>query len=310
MKHNLKFKYIKKNLISDNNINYSYKKSLSKPSWIKVKLPSDFSTIHKIEKYMKEYNINSVCKEALCPNIAECFNNGTATFMILGKLCTRICTFCAVKHGKPLLPNHKEPDNIANIVNIMNLKYVVITSVTRDDLKDGGVNQFTKCIKKIRNLEKSIKIEILVPDFRGCVNYAIEAIRQEPPDVFNHNLENVPRLYKQIRPHANYKNSLNLLKKFKKFNPNVITKSGLMLGLGETLDEIINVMYDLRSHGVSMITLGQYLQPSKFHLPVYRYLLPEEFNLLYNKAKSLGFIHAFCGPFVRSSYNADLQHKN
>ncbi|MFT8229595.1 MAG: lipoyl synthase [Enterobacterales bacterium] len=290
-------------------INISNKKNeeniLSKPSWIKVKIPVDSDKIKLIKHILRKNNLHSVCEEASCPNLSECFNRGTATFMILGSICTRNCPFCDVKHGRPVKPDVNEPHKLATAIQDMKLKYVVITSVDRDDLKDGGAQHFVDCINSIRMQNNNIIIEILVPDFRGCTDKALNIINTIPPNIFNHNLENVPRLYKKIRPGANYKRSLNLLKKFKRCNKTIPTKSGLMVGLGETNDEIINVMYDLRSNDVTMITIGQYLQPSKKHLPVKRYVCPQEFKFLKEEAIKIGFTHAECGPFVRSSYHAD-----
>ncbi|AEI74798.1 Lipoyl synthase [Candidatus Moranella endobia PCVAL] len=279
----------------------------SKPPWMKIRLPVDSSRIKGIQAMMRKHGLHSVCEEASCPNLAECFNYGTATFMILGNICTRRCPFCDVKHGRPVTPDTKEPEHLAQAITEMKLRYVVVTSVDRDDLRDGGAQHFANCIRAIRNQNPSIRIEILVPDFRGCMDRALEIINVEPPDVFNHNLENVPRLYRQVRPGANYHRSLKLLANFKNANPNLQTKSGLMMGLGETTHEIINVMRDLYHHGVTMLTLGQYLQPSHNHLPVKRYVSPQEFNDLKQEALAIGFVYAACGPFVRSSYHADLQ---
>ncbi|WMY97533.1 MAG: lipoyl synthase [Arsenophonus sp.] len=285
-------------------------KKLKKPTWIKIKLPSNHKRIQKIKRIIKKNNLNSICEEASCPNIAECFNKGTATFMILGSICTRKCPFCNVNHGRPKLPDQNEPKKLAQAIKKMKLNYVVITSVDRDDLRDGGAKQFSYSINAIREENKNIKIEILVPDFRGCTKLALKILKNSPPDVFNHNIENVPRIYKIVRPGANYKKSLLLLKNFKKMNPNIPTKSGLMLGLGETDEEILEVMSDLRHHGVNMLTLGQYLQPSLNHLPVLRYITMEKFSFFKEKAKKMGFINVASGPLVRSSYHADLQAKN
>ena len=256
---------------------------------------------------MRKNNLHSVCEEASCPNLNECFNHGTATFMILGDICTRRCPFCDVGHGKPLAVNTEEPKKLAETVRDMNLRYVVITSVDRDDLRDGGSQHFADCIREIRLLSPNIKIEILVPDFKGRMDRALACFNDNLPDVFNHNLETAPHLYKQVRPGADYKWSLQLLKKFKEQHPEITTKSGLMMGLGETNEKIEQVVSDLADHGVTMLTLGQYLQPSLDHLAVERYVSPDEFNELGEKAKALGFEHAACGPFVRSSYHADLQ---
>ncbi|MFC0309894.1 lipoyl synthase [Gallibacterium trehalosifermentans] len=282
---------------------------LPKPEWMKIKLPANSEKILNIKKAMRKNGLNSVCEEASCPNLAECFHHGTATFMILGAICTRRCPFCDVAHGKPLPPDPEEPKKLAQTIKDMGLRYVVITSVDRDDLRDGGAGHFAECVKEIRALNPNIKIEILVPDFRGRIEVALEKLAQNPPDVFNHNLENIPRLYKEVRPGADYQWSLRLLREFKQMFPNIPTKSGLMVGLGETNEEILEVMQDLRSNGVTMLTLGQYLQPSRHHLPVARYVPPAEFDEFRNKAKEMGFEHAACGPFVRSSYHADLQAK-
>ncbi|WP_343377788.1 lipoyl synthase [Buchnera aphidicola (Formosaphis micheliae)] len=280
---------------------------LKKPNWIKIKIQTNSRRINEIKQVLRQNNLHSVCEEALCPNLSECFNNNTATFMILGDICTRRCGFCAVKSGRPKIPDMNESKRLAKVIKSMNINYVVITSVTRDDLHDGGAQHFTNCIKEIRK-NKNVKIEILVPDFRGCEEKALNIINSNPPDIFNHNLENVPRLYEYVRPGANYASSLNLLKNFKLSNPKIPTKSGLMLGLGETNEEIISVMYDLRMNGVDLLTLGQYLQPSVQHIPVQRYITPIEFYNFQKKAISMGFSNAFCGPLVRSSYHANLQN--
>lgn len=279
---------------------------LRKPEWIRMKVP-DTSRFQEIKQVLRENNLHTVCEEASCPNIGECFSGGTATFMILGDICTRRCPFCDVAHGKPLAPDVNEPANLARTIAQMRLKYVVITSVDRDDLKDGGAQHFVDCIHAVREASPDIKIEILVPDFRGRLDVALEILRKAPPDVMNHNLETVPRLYKQARPGSDYQNSLNLLKSFSEMYPHVPTKSGLMLGLGETDEEILEVMRDLRAHHVSMLTLGQYLQPSAHHLPVLRYVEPATFADLKQKADDMGFDNAASGPMVRSSYHADLQ---
>jgi lipoyl synthase len=279
---------------------------LRKPEWIRMKVP-DSSRFQEIKRILRDNNLHTVCEEASCPNIGECFSGGTATFMILGDICTRRCPFCDVAHGKPLPPDPNEPENLAHTIAQMQLKYVVITSVDRDDLKDGGAQHFVDCIKAIRAQSPNIKIEVLVPDFRGRLEIALEILRKAPPDVMNHNLETIPRLYKQARPGSDYQNSLNLLKAFGEMYPDIPTKSGLMLGLGETDDEIIQVMQDLRDHGVTMLTLGQYLQPSFHHLPVVRYVEPDVFEVLKSKADSMGFNNAASGPMVRSSYHADTQ---
>jgi lipoic acid synthetase len=280
---------------------------LRKPDWLRVKLPSSNQRILEIKAALRKNGLHSVCEEASCPNLAECFNHGTATFMILGAICTRRCPFCDVAHGRPLKADADEPKKLAQTIQDMKLKYVVITSVDRDDLRDGGAQHFADCIREIRLLNPEIKIEILVPDFRGRIDAALDILATEPPDVFNHNLETAPAHYRKARPGANYQWSLDLLKRFKERHPTIPTKSGLMMGLGETNEEIAEVLRDLRAHNVEMLTLGQYLQPSKFHLPVERYVPPAEFAELKAIADALGFTHAACGPLVRSSYHADLQ---
>jgi lipoic acid synthetase len=280
---------------------------LRKPDWLKIRLPKSSEKIDGIKKAMRSQGLSSVCEEASCPNLPECFNHGTATFMILGDICTRRCPFCDVAHGRPLPPNAQEPEKLALTIKEMGLKYVVITSVDRDDLRDGGAQHFADCVTAIRAHNPGIKIEILVPDFRGRMDTALEILSTAPPDVFNHNLETAPRLYRLARPGANYKWSLELLKKFKARHPEVDTKSGLMVGLGETNEEIIEVLKDLRDYDVDMLTIGQYLQPSKHHLPVERYVPPVEFDQFKQEADKLGFKHAASGPFVRSSYHADKQ---
>ncbi|WMQ73889.1 MAG: Lipoyl synthase [Sodalis sp.] len=282
---------------------------LRKPPWMKIKLPADSSRIQDIKAAMRKNDLHSVCEEASCPNLAECFNHGTATFMILGAICTRRCPFCDVAHGRPITPDINEPEKLAQTIADMGLHYVVVTSVDRDDLRDGGAQHFANCISAIRTKNPNIRIETLVPDFRGRMDRALNIINAAPPNVFNHNLENVPRLYRQVRPGADYHWSLKLLENFKVANPHLPTKSGLMVGLGETNAEIIEVMRDLRRHGVTMLTLGQYLQPSRHHLPVKRYVSPQEFDEMKQEALALGFTHVACGPFVRSSYYADLQAK-
>lgn len=280
---------------------------LRKPEWIKIKLPRTTDRIDHIKKTLRENKLYSVCEEASCPNLAECFNHGTATFMILGDICTRRCPFCDVAHGKPLPPAAEEPLKLAKTIAQMQLKYVVITSVDRDDLRDGGAQHFVDCISAIREHSPNTKIEVLVPDFRGRMDRALEIFKAAPPDVFNHNLETIPRLYRECRPGANYQWSLDLLRKFKEQHPDVPTKSGLMMGMGEEISEIEEVLKDLRDHNVDMLTLGQYLQPSKHHYPVKRYVTPAEFDGLKETADKLGFSHAACGPLVRSSYHADKQ---
>ncbi len=280
---------------------------LRKPDWLRIKLPASSERIDQVKQAMRDHGLHSVCEEASCPNLAECFNHGTATFMILGAICTRRCPFCDVAHGRPLKPDPEEPVKLARTIRDMKLKYVVITSVDRDDLRDGGAQHFADCIREIRKRNPDIKIEIMVPDFRGRIDRALEILKDNPPDVFNHNLETAPRLYRAARPGASYQWSLDLLKKFKAMHPHVPTKSGLMMGLGETNEEIVEVLKDLRAHNVEMLTLGQYLQPSRHHLPVKRYVSPAEFDEMKAIADGLGFTHAACGPLVRSSYHADLQ---
>ena len=280
--------------------------AMRKPEWIRMKVP-DSARFQEIKQVLRENKLHTVCEEASCPNIGECFSNGTATFMILGDICTRRCPFCDVSHGKPLPPDVNEPKSLAATIAQMRLRYVVITSVDRDDLMDGGAQHFVDCIRETRALSPEIKIEVLVPDFRGRLDTAVEILKVSPPDVMNHNLETVPRLYKQARPGADYQNSLDLLKVFGQLHPEVPTKSGLMLGLGETDEEILEVMRDLRAHGVTMLTLGQYLQPSQHHLPVMRFVTPERFVQFEQEALAMGFTHAACGPMVRSSYHADTQ---
>ncbi len=279
---------------------------LRKPEWIRVKSGSG-QGYHDVKRMLREHNLHTVCEEASCPNIGECFGKGTATFMILGDLCTRRCPFCDVAHGKPLAPDVKEPDNLARSIALLKLKYVVITSVDRDDLRDGGAQHFAACLNAIRASSPSTRLEILVPDFRGRLAEALDALAISLPDVLNHNLETVPRLYKLARPGADYAHSLKLLKDFKSRFPHIPTKSGLMLGLGETDEEVLDVMRDLRAHDVNMLTIGQYLQPSEGHLPVLRYAPLESFTMFEQAAKEMGFSHAACGPMVRSSYFADEQ---
>jgi len=278
-----------------------------KPEWLKIRLPKSTDRIDGIKKALRKHGLHSVCEEASCPNLSECFNHGTATFMILGAICTRRCPFCDVAHGRPLKPDAAEPEKLALTIKDMKLSYVVITSVDRDDLRDGGAQHFADCIREIRKHNPTITIEILVPDFRGRMDRALEILIETPPDVFNHNLETAPRLYKLARPGADYKWSLELLRRFKEAHPEVKTKSGLMVGLGEEISEIEEVLRDLRAHNVDMLTVGQYLQPSKHHLPVKRYVPPVEFDGLKAYADEIGFTHAASGPFVRSSYHADQQ---
>ena len=280
--------------------------AMRKPDWIRMKVP-DSERFQEIKKVLRENNLHTVCEEASCPNIGECFSGGTATFMILGDICTRRCPFCDVAHGKPLAPDIDEPENLARTIAAMRLKYVVITSVDRDDLRDGGARHFVDCIRAVREHSPDIRIEVLVPDFRGRLETAIEILAEAPPDVMNHNLETVPRLYKAARPGSDYAHSLKLLAEFKARFPHIPTKSGLMLGLGETDEEILQVMQDLRSHNVDMLTLGQYLQPSIHHLPVARFVEPQRFDEFRLQAEAMGFSNAASGPMVRSSYHADLQ---
>ncbi|MCM2679076.1 lipoyl synthase [Echinimonas agarilytica] len=280
---------------------------LRKPPWMKVKLPASNANIQRVKEGMRKHGLHSVCEEASCPNLAECFNKGTATFMILGDICTRKCPFCDVANGKPLAPDENEPEKLGRTIADMGLRYVVITSVDRDDLRDGGAKHFADCVEAIRRYSPDIQIEILVPDFRGRMDVALEELAKNPPDVFNHNLETAPRLYKMARPGANYKWSLELIRRFGEMFPDIPTKSGLMVGLGETNDEILEVMKDLRDHNANMLTIGQYLQPSLHHLPVKRYVHPDEFDMFRESAEELGYDHAACGPLVRSSYHADKQ---
>jgi lipoyl synthase len=279
---------------------------LAKPDWIRVRLGHG-QRFHEIKKILREHRLHTVCEEATCPNIGECFGKGTATFMILGDLCTRRCPFCDVAHGKPLPPDPDEPVNLARTISALKLAYVVITSVDRDDLRDGGARHFADCIRAVREHSPRTRIEVLVPDFRGRLDAALEPLSDSPPDVMNHNLETVPRLYKQARPGADYLHSLTLLSEFKQRFPHVPSKSGLMVGLGETDEEIFAAMRDLRAHSVDMLTIGQYLQPSAHHLPVRRYVEPAIFDAYARTANELGFMHAACGPLVRSSYHADQQ---
>ena len=279
---------------------------LKKPEWIRAKLPMG-DKFKEVTKLMREHNLHTVCEEASCPNIGECFSKGTATFMIMGDICTRRCTFCDVGHGRPNPLDINEPNQVAESVRILNLKYVVITSVDRDDLRDGGAEHFTKCISEIRQSSPQTKVEILVPDFRGRLDKALSILATTPPDVLNHNLETTNRLYKAVRPGSDYQHSLDLLKKFKQLHPDITTKSGIMVGLGETDEEIMQVMRDMRAHDIDMITVGQYLQPSKHHAPVMRYMHPDDFKKLEAYAYTLGFKHAAIGAMVRSSYHADEQ---
>lgn len=277
-----------------------------KPSWIRARAPN-LPEVIRLKSILRENRLHTVCEEASCPNLGECFAHGTATFMIMGDICTRRCPFCDVAHGRPNPLDKEEPNNLAKTIKAMDLNYVVVTSVDRDDLRDGGAEHFVQCIEAIRQQSPKTKIEILVPDFRGRMDRALEIIKQSPPDVFNHNLETVPRLYKAARPGSDYAWSLNLIKRFKALYPDIPTKSGVMLGLGETLEETMEVMCDLRAHDCDMLTLGQYLQPSKHHLPVERYVHPDEFAQLAEHGKTLGFTNIASGPLVRSSYHADQQ---
>ncbi len=281
---------------------------LKKPNWIRARAPNS-PAVAKLKATLREHNLHTVCEEAACPNIGECFEHGTATFMIMGSICTRRCPFCDVAHGRPEPLDTNEPTNLASTIAAMKLAYVVITSVDRDDLRDGGAEHFAQCIAAIRQACPETKIEILTPDFRGRMEKALPIITRELPDVFNHNLETIPRLYKKARPGSDYQWSLNLIKNFKAQNPHVPAKSGLMLGLGETLDEVKDVMQDLHEHGCDMLTLGQYLQPSQYHLAVERYITPEEFKQLEGYGYQLGFKNVASGPMVRSSYHADIQAK-
>jgi lipoic acid synthetase len=277
-----------------------------KPSWIRAKAPGG-PGVTRIKRILRERQLSSVCEEAQCPNLGECFSHGTATFMIMGDICTRRCPFCDVAHGKPQPLDRAEPRQLAEAIAEMALAYVVITSVDRDDLRDGGASHFAACIEAVRELRPQTTIEVLVPDFRGRMQAALDALLASPPDVFNHNLETVPRLYRMARPGADYQWSLDLLRHFKARRGDVPTKSGIMLGLGETRAEVEQVMRDLRGHGCEMLTLGQYLQPSRDHLPVERFVTPEEFAELSELGERLGFSNVASGPMVRSSYHADLQ---
>lgn len=304
----IKIKEVGKEKIARLPIKVIGKDRLAKPSWIKMKLPNS-DKFHEVNRLLKDNQLNTVCEEASCPNIGECYSRGTATFMILGEICTRRCPFCDVASGTPLSPDENEPMKLGLTIAKLKLNYIVITSVDRDDLEDGGARHFSECIKEIRKKNNNIKIEILVPDFRGKgkIEKALEILFEQPPNVFNHNLETIPRLYKRARPGARYEHSLSLLKNFKEKMPLVPTKSGLMLGLGESNEEILEVMKDLRDHDVDMLTLGQYLQPTPYHLPVERYVTPIDFDNLKKEAGLLGFTSVASGPMVRSSYHADQQ---
>ncbi|MEW9899114.1 lipoyl synthase [Chitinivorax sp. PXF-14] len=280
---------------------------LPKPDWIRVRMPADNSRFYEIKQILREQKLHTVCEEASCPNIGECFGKGTATFMIMGDICTRRCPFCDVGHGRPQPLDPQEPIHLAETVAALKLKYVVITSVDRDDLRDGGAQHFVECIQKIRELSPHTTIEVLVPDFRGRLDIALEVFAQGLPDVMNHNLETVPRLYKAARPGSDYAHSLQLLKQFKARYPGIPTKSGIMVGLGEEDDEMLQLMRDMREHDIDMITIGQYLQPSDGHLPVLRYMTPDRFKWFEQQAVEMGFKHAAVGAMVRSSYHADQQ---
>ena len=280
---------------------------LKKPDWIRVKAGSGNARFDGIKRLLRDRGLHTVCEEASCPNIGECFAQGTATFMILGDLCTRRCPFCDVAHGRPAPPDAEEPQQLAEAIAALALDYVVITSVDRDDLRDGGAQHFCDCVRAVRARSPQTRIETLVPDFRGRLPIALQLLSAAPPDILNHNLETVPRLYRQARPGADYRHSLALLREFKLRNPSVPTKSGLMLGLGETDEEILEVMRDLRAHGVDMLTIGQYLQPTAHHLPVLRFVHPDGFRAFERAAQEMGFKHAAIGPLVRSSYHADRQ---
>ena len=281
--------------------------TLKKPDWIRVKAGSPSTRFYEIKQILREHKLHTVCEEASCPNIGECFGHGTATFMIMGDKCTRRCPFCDVGHGRPDPLDASEPENLARTIAALKLKYVVITSVDRDDLRDGGAAHFVECIHQTRERSPATTIEVLVPDFRGRDDRALEILKAAPPDVMNHNLETVPRLYKEARPGSDYAFSLNLLKKFKALHPGVPTKSGLMVGLGETDEEILAVMRDMRAHDIDMLTIGQYLAPSGHHLPVRRYVHPDTFRMFEREAYAMGLSHAAVGAMVRSSYHADQQ---
>jgi lipoic acid synthetase len=281
-------------------------KPLPKPKWIRARSPNS-PEVARIKQILREQKLHTVCEEAACPNLGECFNHGTATFMIMGGICTRRCPFCDVAHGRPKPLDEEEPQHLADTIKAMGLRFVVITSVDRDDLRDGGAGHFAECINAVRRTSPATNIEILTPDFRGREERALDILAAEPPDVFNHNLETVPRLYKQSRPGASYAGSLQLIRRFKTLCPDIPAKSGLMVGLGESNEEIVEVLRDLRSHGCDNLTIGQYLAPSRHHLPVQRYVTPEEFDELAHTARQLGFDKVASGPMVRSSYHAELQ---
>jgi len=277
-----------------------------KPDWIRVTLGNS-EKVEKIRATLRKHKLASVCEEASCPNLGECFSGGTATFMIMGEICTRRCPFCDVAHGRPNPLNENEPIELAEAIAEMGLNYVVVTSVDRDDLRDGGADHFARCIAETRRLNPGIKVEVLVPDFRGRGDVAIDILTRTRPDVFNHNLETIPRLYRQARPGSDYQWSLDLLKKYKEMAPEVLTKSGIMVGIGETREEVIQVMEDMYAHNIDMVTIGQYLQPSRDHLPVERFLHPDEFDEFARIGEDMGFRHVASGPMVRSSYHADKQ---
>lgn len=277
-----------------------------KPDWMRIRISSS-PKVQEIKDILRKNKLATVCEEAACPNLSECFSHGTATFMIMGEICTRRCPFCDVGHGKPNPLDPEEPKGLAQAIHEMQLRYVVITSVDRDDLRDGGAQHFADCIRESKQLSPNLKVEVLVPDFRGRMEPALEILTATPPDVFNHNMETIPRLYREARPGANYKWSLKLLQEYKWLNPTVPTKSGLMVGLGESKDELLRTLDDLREHDVDMITVGQYLQPSKNHLPVDRFVHPDEFDEYAEYGKSIGFTQVASGPLVRSSYHADKQ---
>jgi len=280
-----------------------------KPEWLRVRVPAS-GEVRRIKQILRTRKLASVCEEATCPNLPECFSHGTATFMIMGEICTRRCPFCDVAHGKPNPLDPDEPRQLAEAVAEMKLNYVVVTSVDRDDLKDSGAGHFAECIREIRALNPDTGVEILVPDFRGRMQVAVDRLAAEPPDVFNHNLETVPRLYRKARPGADYKWSLRLLKEYKSRMPHIRTKSGLMVGIGETIEEVEEVMADLRAHDVDMLTIGQYLQPSREHLAIERFVHPDEFVRLRELGEQMGFANVASGPLVRSSYHADQQAKS
>ena len=277
-----------------------------KPEWIRAK-SQGAPEVQRIKKMLRDHDLHTVCEEASCPNLGECFAHGTATFLIMGNICTRRCPFCDVAHGRPDALDENEPNHLAKTIAAMQLKHVVVTSVDRDDLRDGGAAHFSRCISEVRQQSPQTRIEVLVPDFRGRMDVALEILADNPPDIFNHNLESIPRLYKAVRPGSDYQWSLDLIQRFQQMHPEVPTKSGLMLGLGETIDEVKQVMQDLRDHGCRMLTLGQYLQPSRHHPAVERFVTPAEFDELAVAGKEMGFEHVASGPMVRSSYHADLQ---